>query len=336
MLTKTDRLIFVEYLTDPASLGDIKPDRKKHFNRKLWLRASGGRSQLLANKGYYTSLTNSSLSYPNYDFQQVDLDVFRTFPHIKSQAERRRLMNPLKNLLYSYVKRNPTVGYCQGMNFIAANLLDCMPEEEAFWTLCQVIEQYLPLEYYSNMLGAIVDQKVLQDLVERHMPHISEHFAAFDFNLDLLSFQWLVCLYSGKLREETVNTVWGLFFLQGIGVIFRVALTIIRVLEDQILEMERFDEILMLIQNFSENEFTPEMLLANLYPEIPDEEIRQVREKHRVKILEEIKNHLKQSGQRVLNANPRITFIKKFFSFNGFADYFGEHKEESERHTAAW
>lgn len=126
----------MEYLSEPNSLNDIKQEKRKHLNRKLWLKASGGLSQLVSNKGYYASLTNSDLSYPNFDFQQVDLDVFRTFPHIKSQTERRRLMDPLKNILHTYVKRNPTVGYCQGMNFIAANLLECMGEEEAFWTLC--------------------------------------------------------------------------------------------------------------------------------------------------------------------------------------------------------
>ena len=169
-----------------------------------------------------------------------------------------------------------------------------------------------------------------------YIPEVSDHFAEFDFNLDLLSFQWLVCLFSGKLREDTVNTVWNLFFLQGISVIFRVALTIIKVLEKDILELDRFDEILMLIQNYSENEFTAEMLLKNFFGEIQDEEIRLIREKHRVKILEDIKNHLKQSSSRVVNVNPRITFIKKFFSFNGFADYFAEHKDKSEKHKAAW
>ena len=37
-----------------------------------------------------------------------------------------------------------------------------MSEEEAFWTLNQIIEKYLPLDYYSNMVGVLVDQKVLQ------------------------------------------------------------------------------------------------------------------------------------------------------------------------------
>ena len=112
MLSKNDKHVFIEYLTDPNCLNDIKHDRKKYFNRKLWLKASGGLGQLVANRGYYTSLKNSDLSYPNYDFQQIDLDVFRTFPHVKIQSERRRLMNPLKNILYNYVRRNPTVGYC--------------------------------------------------------------------------------------------------------------------------------------------------------------------------------------------------------------------------------
>jgi hypothetical protein len=41
----------------------------------------------------------------------------------------------LKNVLSTYVKRNPTVGYCQGMNFIVGRMLQYMNEEEAFWTL---------------------------------------------------------------------------------------------------------------------------------------------------------------------------------------------------------
>ena len=94
--------------------------------------------------------------------------------------------------------------------------------------------------------------------------------------------QWLVCLFSGKLREDTVNTIWNLFLLRGISVIFRVALTILKTLEEDIFELERFDEILIMIQNFSETDFTPELLLKKLVPDIPEEEIRELRELNRV------------------------------------------------------
>jgi hypothetical protein len=67
-------------------------------------------------------------------------------------------INKLRRVLQTYVKRNPTVGYCQGMNFIVGRLLYFMPEErEAFWTLAMIVETMLPIDYYSNMVGVLID-----------------------------------------------------------------------------------------------------------------------------------------------------------------------------------
>lgn len=43
------------------------------------------------------------------------------------------------------------------MNFIVGRLLRFMDEEEAFWTLTMIIETILPLDYYSNMIGVLID-----------------------------------------------------------------------------------------------------------------------------------------------------------------------------------
>lgn len=72
----------------------------------------------------------------------------------------------LRRVLSAYVLRNPTIGYCQGMNNIVAKLISAMDEEDAFWTFCQTIEQILPLDYYSNMLGVLVEQQVLEQLMQ--------------------------------------------------------------------------------------------------------------------------------------------------------------------------
>lgn len=36
-----------------------------------------------ANPGYYQALCDLEMNYPNPDFQQVEIDVKRTFPHVK-------------------------------------------------------------------------------------------------------------------------------------------------------------------------------------------------------------------------------------------------------------
>ena len=112
-----------------------------------------------AHPGYYQQLKNSDVHlYPNPDFQQVELDVLRTYPQIDDARHRQKLHTSLRNVLTCFVKRNAKIGYFQGMNFIASHLLSQMHNEEyAFWTLCQIVEKYLPLDYFSNFFGVVVD-----------------------------------------------------------------------------------------------------------------------------------------------------------------------------------
>ena len=64
----------------------------------------------------------------------------------------------LTNVLQAYSVKKPEVGYCQGMNFLVQRLLSVgMTEEEAFWTLVMMIENYFPPDMYSNLIGVLVD-----------------------------------------------------------------------------------------------------------------------------------------------------------------------------------
>ena len=51
-------------------------------------------------------------------------------------------MEALRRVLVAYSVHEPVVGYCQGMNYLAAMLLLCMRqcEEEAFWVLASLID----------------------------------------------------------------------------------------------------------------------------------------------------------------------------------------------------
>ena len=46
-------------------------------------------------------------------------------------------------MLLAYARHNPSVGYCQGMNFLAALLLLLMEEEAAFWCLAAIVEVWI-------------------------------------------------------------------------------------------------------------------------------------------------------------------------------------------------
>lgn len=51
------------------------------------------------------------MQYPNPSFNQIELDLRRTFPN-EPPAKVEKLIDPLRNVLFAFVKRNPTIGYC--------------------------------------------------------------------------------------------------------------------------------------------------------------------------------------------------------------------------------
>ena len=52
------------------------------------------------------------------------------------------------------------------MNFIAGRLRKFLNEEETFWVFTMIVETYLPFEYFSMMVGVLIDQKIFMRFVE--------------------------------------------------------------------------------------------------------------------------------------------------------------------------
>ena len=56
---------------------------------------------------------------------------------------------------------------------MVANLLLFLEEEEAFWTMCALIEDLVPVAYFSGtLLGVQADQRVLRQLVSQYLPQL--------------------------------------------------------------------------------------------------------------------------------------------------------------------
>lgn len=187
-----------------------------HQIGKVWLLASGAANLLDMehNRDYYQKLRDSILEYPNPCFNQIELDLKRTYPSEPPEKVAQYIV-PLRNVLTTFIKRNPTVGYCQGMNFFAANLLKHLNEEQSFWVFTSICENLLPLDYYSDLLGILTEQKVFEILLQEKYPKLVQHMQNNQYQLDLIAFQWFVTLFSGSLMPETEIFILSAFFIKG-------------------------------------------------------------------------------------------------------------------------
>ncbi|KAJ3579595.1 hypothetical protein NPX13_g974 [Xylaria arbuscula] len=193
---------------------------------KVWAECSGALSIRIP--GYYEDLVSRSGDDddPNV-VTQIACDVNRTLTD-NIFFRRGPGVAKLSEVLRAYARRNPEVGYCQGMNLITANLLLIMPStEDTFWVLVSIIEFILPHGYYDHsLIASRADQVVLRQYVAAVLPKLSQHLEALSIELEALTFQWFLSVFTDCLSAEALFRVWDvvLCISDGSTFLFQVAL----------------------------------------------------------------------------------------------------------------
>lgn len=172
------------------------------YRPKVWTECSGATET--AEPGRYQDLLDEHRGETNQCLAQIDLDIHRTMPTNIYFSGDGPGVPKLRRILAAYSWYSPEVGYCQGMNNLAATLLLTHPsEEEAFWVLVCIIEKILPREYYtSHLLVSQADQRVLLDLIREVLPSLANHLEDLGVDLPAVTFAWFLSLYTDCLPVE--------------------------------------------------------------------------------------------------------------------------------------
>ena len=156
------------------------------------------------------------------------MDLKRTFLE-EDINKNDKFLEKLKNILVCYSIRNSTVGYCQGMNFIGGTILLIMEnEEQAFWVFIQILERILPITYYSELIGIVVETTLVENILGLYFPDLFKFIIDSNFNIPLRNFihKWMVCLFTQNLSSEMVYTFLDFFFLEGRDLLIKNSLFI--------------------------------------------------------------------------------------------------------------
>ena len=208
------------------------------YRAKLWAECSG--ASLLRVPGYYDDLVSNGEDSPAI-VAQIQMDITRTLTD-NIFFRKGPGVHKLNEVLLAYSRRNPDVGYCQGMNLIAACLLLIMPTaEDAFWVLATMVESILPGKYYDqHLLTSRADQSVLRDYVAELLPQLSAHLDALDIELEALTFQWFLSVFTDCLSAEALFRVWDVVLCMhdGSTFLFQVALALLKLNEKALRECD--------------------------------------------------------------------------------------------------
>ena len=211
--TENDKTLIKQLLYNPID----EKDRGEY-----WFIITGAKLEYKNNRGYYQKLKSLIEKHQNFPFvKTITLDMHRTFPNNPFFKDEKNLTK-LSNVLKAFALRNcSSIQYCQGFNYIAAQLLLVLEDEEkVFWTFTKIIEDYLPFDFYLKFTGVRVDMTIVHSILVKKLDYIEKN-EELNLCINNLVSRCFISLYSEIVGVEILKNIWDAFFVYGDVILFR-------------------------------------------------------------------------------------------------------------------
>jgi Rab-GTPase-TBC domain len=167
-------------------------------------------------KNYSSALDESVKGIPHAIQSVIEADVKRSGIGMAFSGK----YDWLEDVLKAYAKRNPSVGYCQGMNYIAAQFIIIgFNPEEAYNGLAFLVET-VAVNYHSvELSGFLEDVKIIQIVIDAQAPSLASSMKELvdeEFKiLETLLLDTSLSLFARSLPPHALLPVWDIIFSHG-------------------------------------------------------------------------------------------------------------------------
>ncbi|CAM6078912.1 unnamed protein product [Sphagnum tenellum] len=286
---------------------------------RVWMAVSGAaKKQSTVPESYYQDLTQAVKGRVTPATRQIDHDLGRTFPtHAWIDSADGRAA--LRRLLVAYSFRDSRVGYCQGMNFVAAMLLLVMKtEEDAFWMLAVLLENVLFNDCYAeNLYGCHVEQRVYKDMFKKKFPRLATHLEKIEFDVSLVTTEWFLCLFAKSLPSETTMRVWDVMFNEGANTLCLVALAVFKMKEEELIRTKHVGEVMKVLHDATDHAYDPDELLKVAFDKvgvISSQSISKQRKKEELEVIAELELRVQRLNSGDLDPGSSVSQQVNFSS----------------------
>lgn len=223
-------------------------------------------------KNYYSNLCcqASESEVVSQNKRQISLDLLRTLPNnVRFSSPDADGIRKLQEVLQAICLHNPSLGYCQGMNFLVGMCLLFMEPEDAFWCLVGITERYFTAHYFDHSLvGAQADQEVLKTLLRDKLPRLHRHLAQLDIELCTVTLNWFLAIFFDSVPFETLLRIWDCFLLEGPKVLFRFSLAILKMHEEVLLTKQDTVSIMRQLKSIARLCYDVDMLIKVAFEDL--------------------------------------------------------------------
>ncbi|XP_054649054.1 TBC1 domain family member 2A [Dunckerocampus dactyliophorus] len=240
----------------PELKGLLRGGVPHEYRQRVWRWMVRDRTRTIKQRHpcLYQQFCDKSRTCPHPASRQIQLDLHRTLTSNQNfSSPSSPTHQQLQRILLAFSWQNPAIGYCQGLNRLAAiALLVLQSEEDAFWCLVSVVDTIMPQEYYTkNLLASQADQHVFKDILVEKLPRLAAHFDLHGIDVSLVTFSWFLVVFVESLPGDILLPLWDAFLYEGTKVIFRYALALFKYKEEDFLKINDSVDIYQYLRFFT-------------------------------------------------------------------------------------
>eukprot|EP00435_Cladocopium_sp_Y103_P038803 s564_g10.t1 len=174
--------------------------------------------------------------------EQIDLDLPRTFPNTPEVDSRRAT---IRNVLLTYSRSNPHIGYCQGMSFPAAVLCANLSESAANARFQSCLEKVRELWLPGFHIFETVKQ-AFDALLAHQSQALAQSFQAQDVILDVFLLDAWLTMFARWLPFKMLFRVLDFVESEGFSGVLSLTVAVVNSHGQSIVGVEKADAMLQL------------------------------------------------------------------------------------------
>ena len=218
----------------------------------------------------YKNILEEINNNPNIPSSEIiRLDVNRTNFEKDKEINREKISRILKGLSLCC----PDVNYSQGMNFIAAFLLNLSgDEEEAFYLFLSLL---LTSDYGSLFTKELANLKkyfyVFERIIDILLPELYNYLKINNIKVSFFISPWFITLFTdtylniqNRENPRVLLRIWDLFLFSGCKSILKVGISILKNYEHKIMNLAFEDLLRFLISDIPKSDFFQNKSYNNL------------------------------------------------------------------------
>lgn len=264
-------------------------------------------------------LSKKPLEESNFSVEIAINDILKDIPRTYLIAGNAKEELQLLNILTAFAYIKPSIGYCQGLNFLAAVLLKVTSSEEnSFWLILALIKKWdMENMYVPGVPDLALREFQMDHYVQNLLPDLYTHFRKNEVTNAFFISRWFMTLFATFFSFQALVVIWDCFFNEGWKVIFKVGLAVLIDLKPVIIQFD-LEEISKCARSSLPDVDFKKLLKKSAKVKVTNTELKKLEERF---YIEQVNVKLRASESALSASEEEISAIrwakKQFDQFDG-------------------